>query len=58
MTFAAGAVIPLIVASVVPEAQISTFVAVMTLIGLMALSGLGASDIVVSSEAEETNVSD
>ncbi len=43
MTFAAGAVIPLIVASVAPTAQISAFVAAVTLIGLMALGGLGAS---------------
>ncbi len=43
MTFAAGAVIPLIVASAAPEAQISAIVAGTTLIGLMALGGLGAS---------------
>ena len=39
----AGAVIPLIVASVAPAAQISAFVAGTTLAGLMALGGLGAS---------------
>lgn len=43
MTFAAGAVIPLIVASAAPAAQISAIVAGTTLIGLMALGGLGAS---------------
>lgn len=43
MTFAAGAVIPLIVASAAPAAQISALVAGTTLIGLMALGGLGAS---------------
>ncbi|SEN89883.1 Predicted Fe2+/Mn2+ transporter, VIT1/CCC1 family [Loktanella fryxellensis] len=42
MTFAAGAVIPLIVASVAPAAQISLLVAVTTLVALMALGGLGA----------------
>lgn len=43
LTFAAGAVIPLIVASAAPAAQISAIVAGTTLIGLMALGGLGAS---------------
>jgi len=43
LTFAAGAVIPLIVASAAPAAQISPIVAGTTLIGLMALGGLGAS---------------
>lgn len=42
MTFAAGAVIPLIVASVAPAAQISEVVAATTIVGLMALGGLGA----------------
>lgn len=43
MTFAAGAVIPLIIALVAPVAQTSVFVAGTTLIGLAALGGLGAS---------------
>lgn len=43
MTFAAGAVIPLIVATAAPSAQISAIVAGTTLVGLMALGGLGAS---------------
>lgn len=43
MTFAAGAVVPLIIALVAPVAQISVFVAGTTLIGLAALGGLGAS---------------
>ena len=43
MTFAAGAVVPLIVASAAPAAQISAIVAATTLVGLMALGGLGAS---------------
>lgn len=43
MTFAAGAVVPLIVASAAPAAQISAIVAGTALIGLMALGGLGAS---------------
>lgn len=42
MTFTAGAVIPLIVALVAPAAQISVLVAATTLVGLMALGGLGA----------------
>ena len=40
---AAGAVIPLLVASVAPAAHISAVVAGTTLFGLMALGGLGAS---------------
>ena len=40
---AAGAVTPLIVALVAPATQISAFVAGTTLVGLMALGGLGAS---------------
>jgi VIT1/CCC1 family predicted Fe2+/Mn2+ transporter len=43
LTFAAGAVIPLILASATPAAKISAIVAGTTLIGLMALGGLGAS---------------
>jgi len=43
MTFAAGAVIPLIIALVAPVDQTSVFVAGTTLIGLAALGGLGAS---------------
>ncbi|MCF8487165.1 MAG: VIT family protein [Rhodobacteraceae bacterium] len=43
MTFAAGAVIPLIIALVTPVAQTSVFVAGTTLIGLAVLGGLGAS---------------
>jgi VIT1/CCC1 family predicted Fe2+/Mn2+ transporter len=43
VTFAAGAVIPLLVATVAPAGQISAIVAATTLIGLMALGGLGAS---------------
>jgi vacuolar iron transporter family protein len=43
LTFAAGAVIPLIVASAAPAAQISDVVAGTTLTGVMAPGGLGAS---------------
>ena len=43
LPFAAGAVTPLIVALVAPATQISAFVAGTTLVGLMALGGLGAS---------------
>lgn len=42
-TFAGGAAIPLIVAALVPAAQITLIVAVMTLVALSALGGLGAS---------------
>lgn len=42
MTFAAGAVVPLIVATVAPPAQIVMFVAASTLLGLAVLGGLGA----------------
>jgi VIT1/CCC1 family predicted Fe2+/Mn2+ transporter len=42
MTFAAGAVVPLIVAMVAPPAQIVVFVAGSTLLGLAVLGGLGA----------------
>lgn len=44
ITFAAGAVIALIVASVAPTAQISAVVAASTLVGLMKLGGLGAAE--------------
>jgi len=40
LTFAAGAVLLLIVVSVAPPAQISVVVAGTTLLGLMALGGL------------------
>ncbi|HVI27043.1 VIT family protein [Hansschlegelia sp.] len=43
VTFAAGAVVPLIVASIAPGAEITLFVAASTLFGLAALGGLGAS---------------
>ena len=42
-TFAAGAVIPLIIAAFVPAAQIAFIVAATTLIALSVLGGLGAS---------------
>ena len=42
MTFAAGAVVPLIVATVAPPAQITAFVAASTLLALAVLGGLGA----------------
>jgi len=42
VTFAGGAVIPLILASLAPAAQISVVVAGTTLIGLAVLGGLGA----------------
>ena len=42
-TFAVGAVIPLIIAALVPSAQITLVVAVTTLIALSVLGGLGAS---------------
>jgi VIT1/CCC1 family predicted Fe2+/Mn2+ transporter len=43
LTFAIGAVVPLVVAMFAPPAQISTFVASATLISLAVLGGLGAS---------------
>lgn len=43
LTFAAGAVVPLIVTLLVPESQIMLAVAVTTLVALAALGGLGAS---------------
>lgn len=43
LTFAVGAVVPLIVAMLAPPARISTFVAVATLVSLAVLGGLGAS---------------
>ena len=43
LTFAAGAVFPLIVASLAPASQITQAVAATTLIALAALGGLGAS---------------
>jgi VIT1/CCC1 family predicted Fe2+/Mn2+ transporter len=42
-TFAVGAVIPLIIASLAPTAQITIIVALTTLVALAALGGLGAS---------------
>ena len=42
MTFAAGAVVPLIVATFAPPVQISFFVAASTLVALALLGGLGA----------------
>jgi len=42
-TFAVGAVIPLIIAALVPVAQITVIVAVTTLVALSVLGGLGAS---------------
>lgn len=42
-TFAVGAVIPLIIAGLVPSAQITLIVAVTTLVALSVLGGLGAS---------------
>ena len=42
-TFAVGAVIPLIIAALVPAAQITLVVAVTTLVALSVLGGLGAS---------------
>ena len=43
LTFAAGAVVPLIVALLAPPAQIVVFVVVATLLALAGLGGLGAS---------------
>jgi len=43
LTFAVGAVVPLIVVLLVPEAQIAVLVAASTLLGLAVLGGLGAS---------------
>lgn len=43
LTFAVGAVVPLIVALLVPETRIALLVAASTLIGLAVLGGLGAS---------------
>jgi VIT1/CCC1 family predicted Fe2+/Mn2+ transporter len=42
LTFAAGAVVPLIVAMLAPPARITVFVAVATLLALGVLGGLGA----------------
>lgn len=42
-TFAVGAVVPLIIAALVPTAQISLVVALTTLVALAVLGGLGAS---------------
>ncbi len=42
-TFAVGAVVPLIIAALVPAAQITLVVAVTTLVALSVLGGLGAS---------------
>ena len=42
MTFAVGAVVPLLVAMLAPPAQIVTFVAIATLLSLAILGGLGA----------------
>ena len=42
-TFAVGAVVPLIIASLVPETRITLVVAVTTLLALSVLGGLGAS---------------
>ena len=42
LTFAAGAVVPLIVAMLAPPAQIVVFVVVATLLALAVLGGLGA----------------
>jgi VIT1/CCC1 family predicted Fe2+/Mn2+ transporter len=43
LTFAVGAVFPLLVVLLVPEAQIATLVAASAIVGLAALGGLGAS---------------
>ena len=43
LTFAAGAVVPLVVAVLAPPAQIVVFVVVATLLALAVLGGLGAS---------------
>jgi VIT1/CCC1 family predicted Fe2+/Mn2+ transporter len=43
LTFAVGAVLPLIVVMLVPEAQIAPLVAGSTILGLAVLGGLGAS---------------
>lgn len=43
VTFAAGAVLPLIVTLLVPEKSIALFVAASTIVGLAVLGGLGAS---------------
>ncbi|WP_297774540.1 VIT family protein [uncultured Roseovarius sp.] len=43
LIFAVGAVVPLIVVLLLPEAQIAALVAVSTIVGLAALGGLGAS---------------
>ena len=43
LTFAAGAVFPLIVVLLVPEARVASLVAASTIIGLAILGGLGAS---------------
>jgi len=42
MTFAAGAIVPLLVATIAPPAQITLFVATSTLVALAILGGLGA----------------
>jgi VIT1/CCC1 family predicted Fe2+/Mn2+ transporter len=43
LTFAVGAVLPLLVVLLVPEAQIAVLVAASAIVGLAALGGLGAS---------------
>ncbi len=43
LTFAVGAVVPLIVVLLAPEASIALFVAASTIVGLAVLGGLGAS---------------
>ncbi len=43
LTFAVGAVLPLLVVLLVPEAQIAALVAASAIVGLAALGGLGAS---------------
>ncbi len=43
LTFAVGAVVPLIVALLVPESRIALLVAASTILGLAVLGGLGAS---------------
>jgi VIT1/CCC1 family predicted Fe2+/Mn2+ transporter len=42
LTFAVGAVVPLIVVLLAPESSIALFVAAMTIVGLAVLGGLGA----------------
>ncbi|MBV2186650.1 MAG: VIT family protein [Rhizobium sp.] len=43
LTFAVGAVVPIIIALAVPDGQIASLVAVSTIVGLAVLGGLGAS---------------